>query len=390
MPGMTWGKAAKLGCLLASFCAAGAVFQGSPETAWATPQLASAARSQVSIPANIPDDVQLLNADANPTLRFPVGHSSLSWTLIKPRVKASYGFLEIDRTTVRYTVSRPSRTKEVDQSFQMMRGEMFDLKFEYNAAEFRARGLRQWFAYEAESHWDAADSLDPSVNSITKVDAVYTPLILEALQNFDSVVEKVKQKQQQAAPPPVAPQPVAPQPVEPAPAKQPPAPAPPTLILIAPSVTAQNQTVEVSESPLTVRGVVMDDSGLPTIRINGTPASLRPKGQNAAEFWSDPIELKPGDNSLEIVATSPTKADLQFPFVAHFTPKAAPINPRALGKAEIIALLQGGVPESHVLELVRDRGVKFAPTASDLNDLRAAGGSDELVQAIQQAAPGAK
>lgn len=386
---MNWRKSAKLGCLLAGIWAASAVFEGAVVAAWAAPQLAKVS-PQVSIPADVPRDVQLLNPDTNPTLRFPVGHSSLSWTLLKPRIKASYGFVEIDRTGIRYTVSRPSRTKEVDQSFQMARSEIFDLKFEYNAAEFRARGLRHWFGYSPQSHWEAADSTSPSVSSgVNQVDQVYTPLILEALQNFDSVVEKVKQKQQQVAPPPVAPQPAAPQPVEPAPARTLPAPAPPTLVLLAPSVTASNQRIEVSDSPLTVRGVVMDESGLPTIKINGATASLRPKGQNAAEFWSDPIELRPGDNSFEIVASSPTKADLRFPFVAHFTPKAAPVNPRALDKAEIVALLQGGVPESHVVELVRDRGLKFSPTSADLIDLRAAGGSDELVKVIQAAA-GAK
>src|SRR5579864_2042734 len=36
--------------------------------------------------AGIPSDVQLLNDDTDPTLRFPVGHSSLNWTLMKPRI----------------------------------------------------------------------------------------------------------------------------------------------------------------------------------------------------------------------------------------------------------------------------------------------------------------
>jgi hypothetical protein len=74
-------------------------------------------------------------------------------------------------------------------------------------------------------------------------------------------------------------------------------------------------------------------------------------------------------------------------FTVNYTPKAAPVNPRALGKADIISLLQGAVPASRVAAIVQDRTVKFTPTADDLNDIRAAGGSDELIQAIQQAAP---
>ena len=72
------------------------------------------------------------------------------------------------------------------------------------------------------------------------------------------------------------------------------------------------------------------------------------------------------------------------------TPKAAPVNPRALGKDEIISLLQGGVPSSHVEELVKDRGVKFAPTPADLNDIRTSGGTEDLIQAIQQASMAGK
>jgi hypothetical protein len=342
---------------------------------------------QVYVPStNIPDDVQLVNADSNPTIRIPVGHSSLNWTLMKPRIRASYGWLEIDRTTVRYSTVRPSRmAKEQDAAFEIGRSEITDMKIEFEAAEFRARKMRHFFGYSPQAHWDAADSTDPSVNSINKTDSLHTSLILRALQNFDGVVADLKLKQQAPAPPPAVVQP----PVAPAPAPVSP-PSPPTLVIMTPSGVGANQTVEVTESPLTIRGVAMDSSGLPTITINGSPAALRPKGENAAEFWSDPIVLKPGDNPFEIVATSTAKADSHFQFVAHFTPKSAPVNPRALGKEDIISLLQGGVPVEHVVELVKDRGVKFTPTPEDLNDIRAAGGGDDLIQAIQQAAASGK
>jgi hypothetical protein len=159
---------------------------------------------------------------------------------------------------------------------------------------------------------------------------------------------------------------------------------------MAPSGAGANQTVDVNESALTIRGVAMDESGLPTITINGAPASLRPKSENVAEFWSDPISLKSGANTFEIEATSPAKAMSHLQFIVRFTPKAAPVNPRALGKDEIISLLQGGVPDSHVTELVKDRGIKFVPTSADVNDIRAAGGGEDLIQAVQQAAAAGK
>jgi hypothetical protein len=56
-----------------------------------------------------------------------------------------------------------------------------------------------------------------------------------------------------------------------------------------------------------------------------------------------------------------------------------------LGKAEILSLLKGDVPSDRVTELVKERGIKFAPTPDDLKDIRSAGGSNELVDAISQA-----
>ena len=335
---------------------------------------------------NLPDDLQLLGADTNPTLRIPVGHSSLNWTLIKPRIRASYGWLEISRGAVRYVMIRPSRiTKEADSGFDISRAEITDLQMQYGAAQFRSNKLRHFFGYSPQNHWDAADSADTSVNSISKSDALYSPMIVQALQNFDGVVAEVKAKQRPAAPPPDVVQP----PVVPVTNPTPPAP-PPTVVVMAPSGVGENQTVELNESPLTIRGVAMSNSGLPTITINGAHAALRPKGADVAEFWSDPLTLTPGDNPFEIVATSAAQAKSHFHFVAHFTSKVTPSNPHALGKDEIISLLQGGVPNPRVADLIKTRGVKFTPSSGDFNDIRAAGGSEEVIQVIQQAATPAK
>ena len=386
---MAWEKHTKSACLLAILMLDMGFFGSYGAQAPSPSQrLSRAVQSQIP-PApstGLPDDVQLITPDINPTIRIPINHSSLNWTLVKPRIRASFGWLEIDRNTVRYNLTRQGRTtKEPDQGFEFSKTEIFDLKMEFGAAEFRAHGLRHFFGYSPQNHWDAADTPGSWQNGVNKTDSDYTPLILRALESFDSVVEELKLKLQAAAPLPVVVQPTEPPPPKPAT----PAPAP-TLVVMAPSGAGMNQTIEISESSFTIRGVAMDDSGLPTITINGTPAALRPKGENVAEFWSDPIVLKPGSNPIEIVATSPAKATSHLQFVANFTPKAAPVNPRALGKDEIISLLQGGVPSTHVEELVRDRGIKFAATPADLNDIRAAGGSEDLIRTIQQAATAGK
>ena len=333
----------------------------------------------------VPADAQLVNANTFPTIRIPVSHSTLNWTLIKPRIRASFGWLEIDCDTVRYNLARQSRvTKEPDQGFELNRSALLDLKMEYGAAEFRAGGLRHFFTYSPQSHWDEVDASTATARNINQADGVYTPYVVRALQGFDGAVADLKLRQQAAVPPPAA---LPPQPQPPPAPKPVAAPTPPVLVVTEPGGASENQTIEVNEPTLTVRGVAMDDAGLPTITINDTSAALRPKNDKAAEFWSDPISLKPGANPIEIVATSPAKATAHFQFVAQYTPKAAPVNPRALDKEEIISLLKGGVPDSHISELVKARGIKFIPTASDLDDVRAAGGGDDLLQAIKQAAP---
>jgi len=154
--------------------------------------------------------------------------------------------------------------------------------------------------------------------------------------------------------------------------------------------------VEVGSSPLVVRGVVMDSTGIPVVTINGKSVTMRPTSPQAAQFTSDPLVLQPGENRFEVSAINSAHGQTKVAFIAHFTasaPKAPPVettNPRALGKAEIISLLQGDVPSARVAEIVKQRGIKFAPTQSDLNDIRSAGGGDSLIDAINQAQPPAR
>ncbi len=171
---------------------------------------------------------------------------------------------------------------------------------------------------------------------------------------------------------------------------------PPTLVLIEPSAAGDGQTVDVANSPLVVRGAVMDASGIPVVTVNGKSVTIRPTSAQAAEFKSDPIDLSPGETRLEVVAVNSAQRQSKVTFVARYTPPppkprpAEPTNPRGLEKAEIINLLQGNVPSEHVAELVKQRGIKFVPTPDDLKEIRAAGGGDDLIDAVSQAQGPAK
>jgi hypothetical protein len=180
------------------------------------------------------------------------------------------------------------------------------------------------------------------------------------------------------------------------PAASPPAGAAPTIVLIDPSVTDSGETVDVTNSTLTIRGVVTDPSGIPAVTINGNPSGLHPKGPQAAAFMSDPIQLNPGENAFEIVATDAAHAQARITFVARYTPSVVvPVrttprsnsnsNGKGLTKAEIISLLQGGVPSARVTDIVGQRGIAFVPTPDDLKEIRAAGGGDDLANGLTKA-----
>ncbi len=167
--------------------------------------------------------------------------------------------------------------------------------------------------------------------------------------------------------------------------------SPPTIVLIEPSAAGEGQTVEVASSPLIIRGVVMDASGIPVVTINGKSVTMRPTSAQAAQFTSDPFALQPGETRFEVSAVNSAHGQTKVAFIAHLTPSSpkappsVPINSKALGKSEILSLLQGDVPSARVAELVKARGIKFVPTQDDLKEFRVAGGGDDLIDAINQA-----
>jgi len=313
----------------------------------------------------------LLNADTDPTLRFPILSMPGSVFTI------TYGWLDISRNSVRYQVVEPPR--KADHAFEVQRAAINDLHLNGSVIWFRSPKKKQMVFYLPQDRWGSTHTA-PGVATAAVRDALGTGSIYHALQNFDDMLAMVKPPAPAA---PVTPKPVTPPPPEPKPSAP---PSPPAIMLASPAGAGANKVVEVQESPLVVRGVAMDNTGIPVVSINGSPVSMRPQSAQAAEFWSDPVTLQPGDNRLEIVASNTAHVEAKLSFLVHYTPKAAPPNPRALGKQDVLSLLQGSVPSGRIAEIIQDRGIKFAPSAEDIAEIRAAGGDDELIKAIQQAA----
>jgi hypothetical protein len=261
----------------------------------------------------------------------------------------------------------------MNEGFDMSTQEITDLKIEQTYLIFHRGAEKKRYSvfYLSQDRWGTIHSGLGAMQA-AGLGALGTASIFQAIRNFDNVLAMVKPPAPVVAPP--EPKPSAPS-------------SPPAIVVASPSVAVANQTVEGNESPLVIRGVAMDSTGIPVVSINGSPANMRPQNTQAAEFWSEPLTLQPGNNPVRITASNLAHVETNFSFIIHYAPKTAPVNPRALDKAEIVSLLQGGVPLPRIVEIVKERGIKFVPTADDLNVIRAAGGNDDLVQAIQEAAP---
>jgi hypothetical protein len=411
---------------------------------------------------------QLLNADSNPTLRYPVAVLESS---------VSCGWLDVTRTDVTYTVVESGRKSRAPsgKKFGMGGGQYLvapadaagSEEFNFSSSQIKASGLKgnalmiafsnrtpqliylpqeQWGTVEKPRQFQAAAALN----------LAGTMGIQRAMQNFGSVLAELKPPAAALLDVTLRAEPstvvrgrpvtlvwtsanatsldlepgvgqvaaaggtsVVPQgptnytltATGPAGTKaasayvtvtEPPPPAVPTIVLTEPSAASQGQIVDVTSSPLTISGVVMDASGIPVVTINGRSVTIRPTSAQAAQFRSDPFDLQPGENRFEVRAVNSVNGQAKVVFMARLVssaptaptvPTAQPAGPnnfRGLAKAEIISLLQGDVPSARVADLVKERGIKFVPTPDDLKEIVAAGGGDDLINAINQAPVPAK
>lgn len=312
---------------------------------------------------------ELMNAQTDPTLRFPVMSMATGTT---------YGWLDITNSTVSYIEVQPSRKSS--RTFVVSRSALGNLRFNHSILSFKSPKRLQTMIYVPPGDWGKVHMAFGGLNKEINRQSLGTSSIYKTLMNFDGVLALVK--------PPPPPAPVIVAPVAPAPPPNPAAPAsPPAIVVSSPAGAADGQTVELSEPTVVIRGVAMDSTGIPVVSINGSPVNMRPQTTQAAQFWSDPLPLQAGTNHIQIVASNSAHMEAKVDVTVDYKPKAAVVNPRALDRAEIVGLLQGGVPSERIIDLIKQRGVKFSPNADDVSTIRGAGGTDDLIGAIQQAAP---
>jgi len=308
----------------------------------------------------------LVNAQTDPTLRFPVMRTEGAG------FSATYGWLDISKSTIRYTVEEPNI--KASQSFEVARLAIRDLRFNGSEISFKDPKKEQTIVYLPQDRWGSVHT-HHGKDAAASRESLGTSSIYKTLLNFDDVLALVMP----SAP---APAPIIAQPAVPATSPKPAVPtSPPAIVLSSPPGAEENQPLEWQQSTVVIRGVAMDTTGIPVVRINGSPANMRPQSTQAAEFWSDPLPLQAGNNRIQIVASNSAQVEAKLDLTIHYKPT------RALDRKDILGLLQGGVPPRRVADLVKQRGIKFSPSADDLNAIRAAGGTAALIEAIQQAAP---
>ena len=308
---------------------------------------------------------ELINAKTDPALRFPVMPEGGTLSGV------TYGWLDISNSTIRYTAVQPKIKS--DRSFELSRLGISDLRLDDGWVIFRSADQKQSLTYMPQDRWGTVHT-SIGMNSAAKRESLGSASIYKTLLNFDRVMALVNPSAPagtQSAISPVA------RPAVPA--------APPAIVLSSPAGAADRLLLDWQDSTVVIRGVAMDSSGIPVVRINGLAANMRPQTSQAVEFWSDPLTLQPGNNTIQIIAVNSAQLEATRVLTLNYKPKTAAANTKGLDKAEIISLLQGGVPPARITDLIRQRGVKFSPSEGDLTAIRTAGGTGELIQAIQQA-----
>ena len=289
---------------------------------------------------------QLLNADSNPTLRYPVS--------VDQNSSISCGWLDVTRAGVTYSVVESGKmTKPLKHMKFVAPGEAQYLTapedaagsegFDLNFSDIKDIQLQRIFLllytskeklsliYLSPDLWGEVAGNRRAFLELAQGNLAGTMAVQRGMQNFDSVLAEVK-------PPPSAPAPDVTLHAEPmtvtkghavtlvwtssnatsldlepgigrvanaggtslvpddsttytltaagpggtkavsvqVAVSQPGFASRPTLVLVEPSAAGTGQALEVGSSPLTIRGVVMDASGIPAVTINGRSVTIRP------------------------------------------------------------------------------------------------------------------
>ena len=142
-----------------------------------------------------------------------------------------------------------------------------------------------------------------------------------------------------------------------------------------------------------VRAGLGDDSGAKLIDQSGidfAPSedfyqTLKAAGASEAFLNALRAAVAPGLSPARNVAPTfrSAHADLK---VSATTPSPEPASAKKpLNQVQVFALLVGQVPSHRVTMLVQERGIDFEPTDDYLQEVRLAGGEDELISALKSA-----
>jgi tetratricopeptide (TPR) repeat protein len=136
-------------------------------------------------------------------------------------------------------------------------------------------------------------------------------------------------------------------------------------LTLAPANWAQQKPLAQDQVRGLVRGGLGDETGAKAIEQRG-------------------IDFAPAEDFLQsLKAAGASEAFLKALRAAKHPEPASAKKP--LNQVQVFALLAGGVPSHRVTMLVEERGIDFEPTDDFLQEVRLAGGEDELVSALHSA-----
>jgi tetratricopeptide (TPR) repeat protein len=137
-------------------------------------------------------------------------------------------------------------------------------------------------------------------------------------------------------------------------------------LVFAPCTWAQQKPLTQDQILGLVHNGLGDDSGAKLIQQRG-------------------IDFAPTEDFLQALKT----AGASDAFVAALRPAKPPVNAasgkKPLSQEQIFSLLVGQVPSQRMITLVQERGIDFEPTDAYLQQVRQAGGEDDLVNALKTA-----
>lgn len=168
-----------------------------------------------------------------------------------------------------------------------------------------------------------------------------------------------------------------------------PASSAPKVNVMDPASTAAGSVAEVTESPITVRGVASDEHGIRGVQVSGQQARIEASGDiRAVQFSYSGVELQEGLNRIPVVATNVNdqRTEVVLSVWLRKTPSAQ--SPRkGLSESDIVDLLENYVPPQRVAAVAREKGIGFAVNSRVEERLRKAGADDALIRTLRELSP---